>query len=615
MSYILAAISAYILNGIAVLTDKFLLTKKVPHPISYVFYISVVSLIALVLLPFAPTIPSVSVIVLVSVSTLLWTTGAYFLFSAIKIGLVSRVAPIIGTLTPIFLIFYYSIFEQSISLNQMWGAIISTIGMFILVLNYIKSDREKAKINEKKEFIFELLSALLFAISYILLKEAYVTTPFLSTLVWSRFILIPVGAAILIIPTLRKHVFASKRDNIKPFSKTGVIFFGGQISGGASQLLLLFAISLANPALVSSLQGTQYAFLFLASLALKKKFPKSFDENFSWKIVLQKTIGVFLIGLGLYVMAFAQSTVKKAELGVTFSPRYAQELGLEPRSLFEKIINDLRPQKIRIPIYWDEIQKTEFGAPDFSSIDFYVQRAEEKNIKLILAIGYKVPRYPECFIPYWAQGLHEKKFDEGLFNEIRLIVNRYKNSSAIETWQVENEPFFPFGQCSYPISTSRLRSEINEVKKIDQNHPVMITESGEFGLWLIAPKETDILGISLYRRQLSPYISWFKSPLPPFFYQAKTVIFNLFHKDKKILVSELQMEPWANEPLTATDISYQLKVMPVSDIKNNIKFSKEAGFDEIYLWGVEWWYYIADKGHAEYLNTAISAFEEERRPY
>jgi len=613
MNYILVSISAYILNGIAVLTDKFLLTKKVPHPISYVFYISAISLIVLFALPFVSVVPSISAIILVSVSTLLWTAGAYFLFSALKIGLASRVAPIIGTLTPIFLIVYYSIFEKLISLNQLWGAVIATIGMLVIILNYIKSDKKEAKTNEKKELIFEIFSALLFATSYIILKEVYATTPFLSALVWSRFVLIPVGIIILIIPKLKKLVFASKQDNIKPFSKTGLIFFGGQISGGLSQFLLLFAMSLANPALVNSLQGTQYAFLFVASLALKKRIPKSFNENFSWKIIIQKIIGIFLIGFGLYIMTFAQSTVKKAELNVTFSPRYAEELGLSPRSTFEHIINDLRPAKIRLPVYWDEIQKTATSSLDFSRLDFYVRRAEEKGVKLTLAIGYKVPRYPECFIPEWAHNLSESDFDKSILKEIGVVVNRYKNSPALDMWQVENEPFFPFGQCSRPISTGRLKSEIHKVHELDKTHPVMITESGEFGFWSITPQETDVLGVSLYRRQLSPYISWFKSPLPPFFYEAKTNLFKFFHgQNKEVVVSELQTEPWANDPLLKTGVSYQLKVMPVSDIKDNIEFSKNAGFNSIYLWGVEWWYYIAEKGHPEYLNAAIQIFREEK---
>ncbi len=612
MSYVLISLLAYVLNGVAVLTDKFLLTKKIPHPISYVFYISAISLVVLFALPFAP-VPGASVMILISISTLLWTAGAYFLFSALKTGLASRVAPIIGTLTPIFLIVYYSFLETSISLNQTWGAIIATLGMTILILHDIRHGGRREKTEERKELILEIASALLFAASYVILKEAYETISFLSALVWSRFILIPIGITILVIPSLKKHIFASKEDAIKPFSKTGLIFFFGQLSGGLSQILILFSISLANPALVNSLQGTQYAFLFLVSLCLKKKFPKSFNENYSWKIITQKVLGILLIAMGLYAMTFTESKVKKVELGITFSPRYAEELHMNPRSLFERVIQDLHPQKIRIPVYWDEIQPNATSSPNFSHLDFYVRRAEEKGVKLILALGYKVPRYPECFIPPWAERLKEKDFNAALLREIGMVVERYKHSPAIKAWQVENEPFFPFGQCSPSISGDRLKLEINEARKRDPLHPVMITESGEFGFWPITPQNVDILGISLYRRQLSPYIPWFKSPLPPLFYEIKAKMFKFLHgRNKNVIVSELQMEPWANDPLTETSIPYQIRVMPLKDMGNNIQFSKDAGFREVYSWGVEWWYYMEKQGHPEYLNTAIQLFQHEK---
>jgi len=45
--------------------------------------------------------------------------------------------------------------------------------------------------------------------------------------------------------------------------------------------------------------------------------------------------------------------------------------------------------------------------------------------------------------------------------------------------------------------------------------------------------------------------------------------------------------------------------MSLGQFKKNITFAKEAGFDEVYLWGVEWWYLLKEKkNYPNYWETA-----------
>jgi hypothetical protein len=370
-----------------------------------------------------------------------------------------------------------------------------------------------------------------------------------------------------------------------------------------------YAVSLANPALVNSLQGVQYAFLFIASLFLAGKFTKFFPEKFTRQIILQNIIGIGFITIGLYVLAFANSSPQKVTLGITYSPRYATELGLDPRTTYLSMLNDLGPKTVRLPIYWDQIQKDKNGNFDFSDSDFYVGQAAAHNSNLTLAIGYKVPRFPECYIPTWAKNLSPQDFSNALFEEETAIVNHYKDNPSVKLWQVENEILFPFGKCPEG-DFGRLKQEVSLTHQLDSARPVMVTESGEFGLWLTTARTADIVGTSLYRRTLSPYAIWFKSPLPPFFYQMKANIVHLFFPDKKIYVSELQAEPWANVTINKTPLSYQLQAFPANEIAENVKFTEESGFDTVYLWGAEWWYYLDKLGHPEYLNNAAMIFKD-----
>lgn len=294
MTHLPFTLLAYFFNALSVLASKFLLNKTIPDPLIYIFYISLISLLAILALPFTK-IPGLDTFLISSASTLLWTLGAYFMFKALKIGQISRVIPIIGTFTPIFLLLFA---YNTISSIQIQAILLLIAGMIFLTM----SDWH-AKFNPK-ELILEILSAFAFAVSYIILREAYLQLDFFSVIVWSRLILLPLGISILLIPNLRRKIFTANGPGINFLSKAGLIFLGGQASGAVSELLLLFSISLANPALVNSLQGAQYIFLLIFALMLAKKYPAVFQEKYSFSGLFPKIIGISLIGAGLYLIAF-----------------------------------------------------------------------------------------------------------------------------------------------------------------------------------------------------------------------------------------------------------------------------------------------------------------------
>ena len=42
--------------------------------------------------------------------------------------------------------------------------------------------------------------------------------------------------------------------------------------------------------------------------------------------------------------------------------------------------------------------------------------------------------------------------------------------------------------------------------------------------------------------------------------------------------------------------------------RDNIDYVQRAGFDEVYLWGVEYWYYLKELGHLEIWGEAEGIF-------
>lgn len=603
MNYLLIAITAYLLNAVSVTIDKVLLVKRLPNPALYVFYISVFSLAVLFLIPFA-SIPNLNVFAIASFSTILWTLGAFFMFKALKNGEAVRVIPVIGTLIPVILLFMSGV-SGSVNINEIWAVSILLLGLIFLIFPYLKGRFSR------EELLLELVSALFFADSYYLLKLAYNLSNFLSVFVYSRLILVPVILAILLFPYLRKIVLDNHSHHPKTnlWSKTGLMLFIGQAAGGSSQMLLTFAISLANPAVINSIQGIQYVFLFILSLIFAKKFPAAFSDKLTRANLTGKITGIILIFLGLFVLSLSTRSNPDVKLGITFSPRYAAELGLNPEEVFEAILTDLKPRSLRLPVYWDEVEK-EKGKYNFSEIDKYLVRLEKNNIETVLVLGFKQPRWPECFQPLWSKSERDPEFSESIINLVKNEVFYFKKYKNVKYWQLENEPFLDFGICPKP-DYPRVLEELSQIKAVDPR-PVLMTDSGELSTWLPTLNLADIFGTTLYRNVWNPWFGIVQYPWPPVFYKlkAQTLQFITGSLNKSVIISELQSEPWPDEKkgLGQIDISEQQKLFTVNQMAENIEYGKLTGFNEIYLWGVEWWYFMKINHSADYWSLAKMMF-------
>ena len=171
------------------------------------------------------------------------------------------------------------------------------------------------------------------------------------------------------------------------------------------------------------------------------------------------------------------------------------------------------------------------------------------------------------------------------------LVSRYKNYPNIDYWQVENEPFFPFGNCPW-FDFGFIKEEINYVRSLDPDSPVLVTESGELSPWVLAGFLGDKVGTTMYQKvyvsQLKSYLHY---KLPPVFYWRKAqIIKKLFRKE--VIVIELQAEPWGPKLLYDTSLEEQAKTMDLQQFRKKIEFAKKTGLKEFSLWGVEWWYWM-----------------------
>ncbi len=293
-----------------------------------------------------------------------------------------------------------------------------------------------------------------------------------------------------------------------------------------------------------------------------------------------------------------QSTGVK-EWSVSFSQKFASSLGLDWQKTFLSILDELKPAKVRLPVYWDiiESKKDELSFADY---DFMMGELKKRGVPVVLVVGKRTPRWPECHEPVWNKGLSREDSKKELLSAITETVIRYKNDENLRAWQVENEPFLPyFGECPKPDG-KLLDEEIALVKSLDPNRPVMVTDSGELSLWIQAFSRADVFGTTMYRtvwsRLISPYVGYVTYPLPPKFFWFKANLVNLMTgENKPIIVSELQAEPWSSGSLNELAMEEQAKSMTLEKLKENIDYAEEVGFPEVYIWGAEWWYFMKEK--------------------
>ncbi|MBI4050284.1 MAG: beta-galactosidase [Candidatus Doudnabacteria bacterium] len=297
--------------------------------------------------------------------------------------------------------------------------------------------------------------------------------------------------------------------------------------------------------------------------------------------------------------------------GVNFSIPQATYLGFEWQKLYLDILDELDAKRLRVMAYWELVEPSQ-GGFDFSAMDFILEEARRRGVRIMLVLGHKQPRWPECHEPGWARNLESKTKHQELLEYIEAVVKRYKDHPAIAAWQVENEPLFPFGPDCGRIPFGVYREEVALVKSLD-SRPIVVTDSGEKGAWLPTTwAGGEIFGATMYREiyhdKLGRYI---KYPIPPALYRWKAGWLWLFSGVSGIIGVELQAEPWFATDVYRTPWERQRELMNGEKFLENVAYARRVGFAENYFWGVEWWYYARQvKGDAEIWNLAKKLLAE-----
>lgn len=300
---------------------------------------------------------------------------------------------------------------------------------------------------------------------------------------------------------------------------------------------------------------------------------------------------------------------EKINYGVSFNTLYARELNLDWEVVYRAILEDLGVKKLRLAAHWNMIEP-EDDVWNFVELDKQIELAKENDADIILALGRRLPRWPECHIPHWAINKSWEDQKEEIKEYLDVVSNRYKGYENIIYWQIENEPYlevFAKEHCG-KLDEEFLQEEIDLLKKNDPSRDVLVTDSGNLGTWISPWKKGDLFGTSVYVYLWNKDIGPFKSYLPPSFYRFKTSLMEILGGQKKSMLIELSLEPWLLQPVVETSTSVQLERMDIVKFREIIKFAKETRFEDQYLWGAEWWYYMNQNGNPEFWEEAKKIF-------
>lgn len=333
-------------------------------------------------------------------------------------------------------------------------------------------------------------------------------------------------------------------------------------------------------------------------------------KKWLWRIGKWTLVALVILGLLLFFLT-RKAVPEEIIYGMSFNTVYANELGLDWLEAYDAIIDDLGVRHLRLAAHWPMIEP-EQDEYSWMELDYQLAKAESVGAEVVLAVGRRLPRWPECHVPDWASEMTWYEQQQEILNYMQAVVERYKDREVIKYWQVENEPFltvFAYEHCG-DLDERFLEAEVAFVKSLDPTRPVLVTDSGNLGLWSGAYRNGDAFGTSVYVYLWNPEIGPLKTILPPWWYRMKDNLMMLRYGEKETMLIELSAEPWLLEPVVDAPIETQLSRMDLEKLKGVLDYAEKTRFEKQYLWGAEWWYWLAQQERPELWEFGKTLFSD-----
>ncbi len=293
--YILIATIAYFLVAIASVGDKFLVTKKVTNPVAYTFYVGVLGIFALAFAPFGFFLSSLNITLWALLSGSIFLISLFFLFTSLFKEEASRVFAVFGGCNAVFVIAINAfVFNEILKGIHLIAVILLIIGGALILY------KKKNSFHDAKNIFPAILAAFLSAVSIVIVKRVYLIEPFFNAYIWTRIGFFLTAMILLLRRKNREVIFGTARSAGK---SSWVWVVSNKALAGLGAFLVNVAVATGSVSIVYSMQGIQYAFIFVFAVILSVKLPSILHEELNRSELWHKILAILLIGGGLIALS------------------------------------------------------------------------------------------------------------------------------------------------------------------------------------------------------------------------------------------------------------------------------------------------------------------------
>lgn len=312
MNWILLSLLGYLFLAFSFVLDKLLLKKRIPEPAVYAFYVAILSLFTLILVPFGVKWVDFNFFIISIFSGVIFIWGLVFYYKAVKENEISRITPLVGTISQITALFIAVFFLGRVFYqSDLMGLIFLIIGGFL-----VSFDLPLKYENILKGFKFSLLGGFLMATAFSIFEYLYNILPqeiggrdiFINGFVWTRAGLVVGGISLLLNTGYREKIKNSLFKKDKKYKKrrnlkTIILFIINKISGGSSSILINLAIFSGGAAMVHAISSMQFVFVLGIVGVASIKYADIFEEKLYFWDWAQKVGAIVAIGIGMILIS------------------------------------------------------------------------------------------------------------------------------------------------------------------------------------------------------------------------------------------------------------------------------------------------------------------------
>jgi drug/metabolite transporter (DMT)-like permease len=287
-SWLAIAVLAQFLFALSTLVDKHILAKAehIGKPIVYAFYVALLSGFVIVLFPFV-SLPNTHVIALSFLNAVTFTAAIYLLYCALSLSRASDVSPVVGGVSAIVTaVLAAALIDGDVALIHALPILLLAGGT--AVISHFHFSRTA--------IFYTMAAGAFFGVTILVGKLIFNEVAFIDGFFWPRLFNVLVALLLLIVPSFRRVIFHGGRHSS---SGAKSLVIGNKILGGIAAALTAYAVSIGSVALVNSLAGLQFVFLFIFAVLFAHRMPLFGESKFGSHGGWHTFVGVALIALGL----------------------------------------------------------------------------------------------------------------------------------------------------------------------------------------------------------------------------------------------------------------------------------------------------------------------------